>query len=99
MKLVNLEENTPILPFPLVDLNNWNIKKTVEILPFPLVDLNNWNIKKTVEFSLNVFTEFSEFNDKIILFLKKWCTWTHYLLRERQRLYHSATETQLTEDI
>ena len=53
------------------------------------------------EFSLNVFTEFTELNSvtKNNIILKKDC-WdrTHYLLCERQRLYHSATETQLTEN-
>ena len=53
---------------------------------------------RLLEFSPNVFTEFSEFSDKIILFLKKCCARTHYLLCERQRHYHSPTETQLTEN-
>ena len=34
---------------------------------------------------------------KIILFLRKCWARTHYLLCEKQRLYHYATDTQLTE--
>ena len=50
-----------------------------------------------IEFSLNVFTEFSEFSDKNIIILKYCWVQTHYLLCEKQRLYHCATDTQLTE--
>ena len=59
-----------------------------------------------MEFSLNAFTEFSEFSDKILYFLKKipvlepiiLCeARTHSLLCKRQRLYHCTTDTQLTE--
>ena len=48
-----------------------------------------------MEFSLNVFTEFTEFSDKNIIILKKDC-WARTLC-EKQRLYHCATDTQLTE--
>ena len=36
---------------------------------------------------------------KILLFLKDCWARTHYLLCEKQRLYHCATDTQLTEKI
>ena len=53
-----------------------------------------------MEFSLNVFTEFAEFSDKKIKNQKEDCrVGTQELLCKRQRLYHSATEPQATEQI
>ena len=54
-----------------------------------------------MEFSLNVFTEFSEFSDKKKLKIEKedYRVGTQDLLHKRQRLYHSATEPQATEQI
>ena len=46
-----------------------------------------------IEFSLNVFTEFSELSDKNKIILKDCRARTHYLLCERQGLYHCATDT------
>ena len=48
-----------------------------------------------LEFFQNAFTELGEFSDKKNIILKR--ALTHYLLHERQRLYHCATEIQLTE--
>ena len=55
----------------------------------------------TLEFSLNVFTEFAEFSDKKKLKIKKedYRVGTQDLLCKRQRLYHSVTEPQATEQI
>ena len=53
-----------------------------------------------MEFSLNAFTEFSEFSDKKIKIKKENCrVGTQDLLCKGQRLYHSATETQAAEQI
>ena len=59
-----------------------------------------------MEFSLNVFTEFTEFfftefSDKKKLKFKKedYRVGTQYLLYKTQRLYHSATQPQATEQI
>ena len=50
----------------------------------------------SIEFSLNVFTQFSEFSDKNKIILKRLLG---YLLCERQALYHCATDTAGREDI
>ena len=53
-----------------------------------------------MEFSLNAFTEFAEFSDKKIKIKKEDCrVGTGDFLCKRQRLYHSATEPQATEQI
>ena len=44
-----------------------------------------------------VFPTGSEFSDKSNIILKDCCAQIHYLLCERQRLYHCVTETQLKE--
>ena len=53
-----------------------------------------------MEFSLNAFTEFAEFSDKKVKIKKENCrVGTQDLLWKRQRLYHSATETQTADQI
>ena len=55
-----------------------------------------WN--QLFEFSLNVFTECSEFSVKIILYFRKNIQ-TYHLLCKRPRSYHSASKTQVTDRI
>ena len=54
-----------------------------------------------MEFSLNIFNEFAEFSEKKIKKIKQEdCrVGTQDLLCKRERLYHSVTETQATEQI
>ena len=54
-----------------------------------------------MEFSLNVFSEFAEVSDKKKLKIKKedYRVGTQDFLCKRQRLHHSATEPQATEQI
>ena len=56
-------------------------------------------IEANMEFSLNVFTEFAEFSDKLKIKKKDYRIGTQDLLCKRQRLYHSATEPLATEQI
>ena len=67
-----------------------------DILPnHPKKKSHTPTLQRLIEFSLNAFTEFS---DKQIKIKKENCrVGTLDLLCERQKLYHSATEPQATE--
>ena len=65
-----------------------------------LATSNKPYILRIMEFSLNAFTVFAEFSDKKIKIKKENCSaGTQDLPCKRQRLYHSAIETQTAEQI
>ena len=82
-----------------IEVDRFTGLKGQNIVEFHLSGFNSWaEGKETIEFSLNVFTEFAEFSDKNNIILKRLLGSNHYLLCERQGLYHCATETANRED-